>query len=383
MESILADHHKVEVLGIDIARFVAATLVVMWHFAGKPFLVPATATLQPLMPATGPTVPPAAMLTSLGWIGVQIFFVISGAVIAFSATRSRDRRAFFINRFARLWPGMLASALICSAMSLIFWNTGIVTQTMRLIGSVVFSPIGPWFSGQVWTLPVEVAFYVIVGAIVVGKEPKRLESLAWGLALWSAAYWLIRTLSPSIMQHFDDRLQNFVLLLHGCYFALGIAIAMASAEGYNLRLSSLIGLTAITAFLEIATRATEELGNSPYRPDVLFPIAAWCFAVIFIIASFAYRDLINAMVGRAASFVQMLGTLTYPLYLVHYQTGGPLYAYLIKRGWSVWDAFVPAYAVALACAFVIALYVERPMQRLIKNALQKRGAGSVGNPQLS
>ncbi len=359
-------------LGIDIARFVAATLVIMWHFAGKPFLSPGTSTLQPLMPPAGATVPPGAILTSIGWIGVQIFFVISGAVIAFSAERAKTRKSFFISRFARLWPGMLASACLCSALSVLFWHTSIAKQAGRLVGSLMFSPVGPWFSGQVWTLPVEVAFYAVVGLVVVGGGTQRLKWTAWCLALWSAGYWVIVAAWPQAVSQWNDHLKAFALLAHGCYFALGIAIAQASTQGYDWRRLVLIGLTLATASYEITVRAASELGASPYRPGGLLPCGVWLIAVLFIMASFKWRDRMNARLSRSAAFIGNLGALTYPLYLVHYQTGGPVYAALIARGWSVWEAFLPAYGVALLAAVLIHEYAERPLQRQIKVSWDNR-----------
>ena len=360
-----------ELLGIDIARFAAATLVIIWHFAGKPFLTPGTSTIRPLMPIAPATVPPGAELTSIGWIGVQIFFVISGAVIAFSAGGAKSRKLFFISRFVRLWPAMLASACLCSALSILFWHTSVLKQANKLVGSLIFSPVGPWFSGQVWTLPVEIAFYVVVGFVVVAGGTRRLMLTAWCLALLSAAYWMIGVEWPQAFSHWDSHLKAFALLEHGCYFSLGIAIAQASTQGYDGNRLVLIGLTLVTARYEITARATNELGASPYRPGELLPYAVWLIAVLFIIASFSWRDRINAMLSRSATFVRSLGALTYPLYLVHYQTGGPVYAALISRGWSVWGAFLPAYGVAVIAAFAILNYAERPLQRQLKAGWNK------------
>jgi peptidoglycan/LPS O-acetylase OafA/YrhL len=57
-----------------------------------------------------------------------------------------------------------------------------------------------------------------------------------------------------------------------------------------------------------------------------------------------------------------MGKVTYPLYLVHYQVGGPLYAALAHRGGRC-GGFVPAYGLAVVAAAGIALLVEPPMQR--------------------
>jgi peptidoglycan/LPS O-acetylase OafA/YrhL len=59
-------------------------------------------------------------------------------------------------------------------------------------------------------------------------------------------------------------------------------------------------------------------------------------AVLFILASFLWRDTVATAFARQSRAITLMGKVTYPLYLVHYQVGGPLYAALAHRGWSVW-----------------------------------------------
>lgn len=202
---------RVQILGIDVIRFFAATSVVVWHFMGKPFLTPERATLHPLMPDAGPSIPFGVEQIWFGWIGVQIFFVVSGVVIAFSAERATPR-SFFIGRFVRLWPVMAISASICTLLSMIFWKTSITTAALRLFSSLTFFPLGPWFSGQVWTLPIEIVFYSLVWLLILGKRIDWIERLAWGICLASFSYWIARSsgLIPAIMH------LRLFLLFHGC-----------------------------------------------------------------------------------------------------------------------------------------------------------------------
>jgi peptidoglycan/LPS O-acetylase OafA/YrhL len=365
----------VEVLGIDLARFVAATMVVMWHFAAKPWLDPQAATISPLMPGATAAIPPGAWVSAIGWVGVQIFFVISGAVIAFSAGRASNRRAFVISRFARLWPAMVVCGAVCSVLSMVFWHTGVMRALAGFAGSLVLSPVGPWFSGQVWTLPVEVAFYALVCVVGVGRRA-RLEGLAWALALASGAYWMTQTLWPGVLSGVNPHLLAIMLLPHGCYFALGIALARGHAEG-SVRWA-LMAVSIGTAWLEISARYGVELGRTPCHPGALVPYLAWLGAVLFIIGSFAWAAPIHAAFARQSRILRLMGAVTYPLYLAHYQVGGPVYAALITRGWSVWGAFVPAYALAVAVALILARYVEAPMQRVVKTVLNRRRLGPEG-----
>ncbi len=90
--------------GLDLIRFLSAVLVVLFHvyaFGGDAPIWPADAVHAPLS-----WLQPVAWM---GWIGVQIFFVISGFVIAASAQASLAG-PFLKKRAIRLLPALWISA---------------------------------------------------------------------------------------------------------------------------------------------------------------------------------------------------------------------------------------------------------------------------------
>lgn len=359
---------KVEVLGIDLVRFLAATSVVCWHFAGKPFLDPAGSTITPLMPASGPMVPAGVDFSWFGWVGVQIFFVISGVVIAYSAERASGK-SFFIGRVARLWPAMFVSATLCSILSVVFWHTAIPRQILKYVGSLIFAPFGPWFSGQVWTLPVEIMFYAAVWALVATRRIRWLEPMAWILACASLTYWIGSTATGHAVP--GKKYLTLLLIPHGCYFATGIVLAKISSVSLTPSRSVLLLVGVAAALIEITTRASAEMAGAPYRYDALVPCIVWIGGIGAIWASMAWRHEIAGRLDGHHAFFKLLGALTYPLYLVHYQTGGPVFAALYARGVPIWLAFIPAFLVALACAYLIAQVAEPILSGWIKTRLQQ------------
>ncbi|WP_246707247.1 acyltransferase family protein [Mesorhizobium sp. NZP2077] len=71
--------------GVDILRFLAAVLVMVYHYGFWVWAYPDGISAQ----ATGgvPPQPDIGAWVGSGWVGVEIFFVISGFVIAFSAEK--------------------------------------------------------------------------------------------------------------------------------------------------------------------------------------------------------------------------------------------------------------------------------------------------------
>ena len=96
------------IIGLDVLRMMAALLVVCYHFCfwywmrGMPFSVgvPVEATRLAV------NHPWWHRHLHCGWIGVEIFFVISGFVIAWTASEATSA-SFARSRFLRLAPGEL------------------------------------------------------------------------------------------------------------------------------------------------------------------------------------------------------------------------------------------------------------------------------------
>ncbi len=87
---------------LDLLRVVAALAVVAFHYLFR------GAAGDPMLDVAYPALAPFALA---GYLGVNLFFLISGFVIAWSA-EGRDGVNFAIARFARIYPGFVASMTI-------------------------------------------------------------------------------------------------------------------------------------------------------------------------------------------------------------------------------------------------------------------------------
>src|SRR5262249_15229759 len=109
----------------------------------------------------------------LGHVGVAIFFLISGFVIPFSLL-NRSRLEFGIARFFRLWPtytigfGITVLAVILCSRS---YGRPVPFLPSTVVYQVLFVRDFFWvpsIDGIVWTLEIEVKFYILIALIANG-----------------------------------------------------------------------------------------------------------------------------------------------------------------------------------------------------------------------
>ena len=167
--------------GFDYLRLIAAILVIVHHarvLSGQP----------PLM--LGPGLDPGAL-------GVGIFFVISGYLVAGSLERSAKITDFLAKRILRIFPGLLV-ALLLTAFALgplvttaggylrdpatwlyVLKNISLYAVTYQLPGVFLAAPIAGIVNGSLWTLRLEFTAYL--GLAVLGPLrralPLALESV--------------------------------------------------------------------------------------------------------------------------------------------------------------------------------------------------------------
>lgn len=216
---------------INFLRALAALLVLVYHVIE---LAP-----WPAFPASG-----AALIFRIGWIGVDLFFVISGFVIGLSAIRLHRegggdyRRTFMRRRLARIVPLYVFTCavflfLVRPSMLLLPWDRLAVQ-----IGSHVafLHNLHPWLhssiNGANWSVAAEMQFYLL--AIFAVPLLSRAD-LRWLLAGSIAVAWLFRALAYFALRHLGDPNITFVYatqvpaMLDA--FAIGICLARLQLDG--------------------------------------------------------------------------------------------------------------------------------------------------------
>jgi peptidoglycan/LPS O-acetylase OafA/YrhL len=351
-------------LGLDLVRFWAACLVALYHLCyywwnadPAPLAGDFKAQLAPLAPFTSP-----------GWVGVQVFFVLSGLVIAASAT-GRAWPDFLRRRALRLYP----AAWICGTMTALFClASGEPHMLIRYVKSMALSPTGPWVDEVFWTLGLEIVFYAYIAAVLAAFGSHRLERAGLALGTASALYVLSNLVDLNTGGHFRGLLfppqteyGRLTLLRDGCYFGLGITLWAVADKGITpLRLVAAAVFTA--AGLLVIERPAE--------------CAVWLASLSAIIVSIRYNAWIWQLLGRWSAQVRVLGLATFPLYLLHDEIGSGIMRVL--HGIGAPAALAIALATVLGLSFLVTLVLEPKVRELLRRALAG-GSGRAAAPARS
>jgi peptidoglycan/LPS O-acetylase OafA/YrhL len=346
---------RIEVL--DGLRFVAALAVVAYHFT----------TLDRIWGRRADQVFPD-QTAAYGWLGVYLFFLVSGFVIGMSSW-DRGPGAFLWSRAVRLYPAYWLSVAVITAVAAVWpvsrtigWDTALVNLTMFQ------EPLGaPPVAEVYWTLWAELRFYLLF-LLVVWWGPTYRRVAGFCLA-WLAAVTAVKAFVP------DGTLPHVVLMTdYAPLFTGGVACYLV----YRFRPTLLTWGIVVASFLLSLPAALYRTGLESYpgeAPPATWPavvLLAVCFAAVLAVAHGGLRW----VRGR---WLVVLGGTSYPLYLLHSDLGGPL---LYRWQWAVPP---PLLVVVVAGAMVLLAwlvhrYVERPVQARLRAIARARTTSSSGVP---
>lgn len=298
-----------------------------------------------------------------GWLGVQLFFLISGFVISMTLHRSAGFWNFMFRRWMRLFPAMaLCSALIfLSAPVFPERPAGEATLRDLLPGLIFVDP--EWLSlafgspqglleGAFWSLFVEMKFYVIAGVLyfLVGGR-KMIVGLA-GLALLGPASLGIEKWVPGIDLHEIRYFAGLLSLRHFGWFAAGALYY----EYYTSRTRIFLPLAVLAA---IASAAMLD-GPQHYIP---------LFALSIIFAFTAAVTSTHARALLVNKVMMFFGFISYPLYLIHENM---MVAIIVKVGkLATWMPSVFMPIIPMLCVFCAAWLVARFAEPWLRRQLRE------------
>jgi peptidoglycan/LPS O-acetylase OafA/YrhL len=283
--------------------------------------------------------PPHAFL-EVGWIGVQLFFVLSGFLISGLLLRSKNQplgpylRAFYGRRFLRIAPlyyGYIS--LLLAAVLLTHRETPTTSQFLFAAtytynffhASSHFVP--SMTMTHLWSLAVEEQFYFVWPLVLYFCPERWLKRflvflVVMGPLVRLATYFVLKLLGPVVLG--KTALALYVLpITHADAFALG-----ALASQYSGRPSWRLGAGVVALALVAGLSACIAFPDTAPFSSLGYPLAmprgygyAWSYTLINLVGAVLILALINRRFlpwffeSRPMSY---LGKISYGFYVLHY-----------------------------------------------------------------
>lgn len=232
--------------------------------------------------------------------GVPAFFFVSGFLIYASYSKTPHLMSYLINRFLRLWPGLLFVSIggLCLVLW-VHWQHGIIQENTYTYSVWLFSQLTigqAWnpggfrdvgvgvINGALWTITVEILFYVSVPVIFwLERYFKHTVAVIFAISFLCYSY-----LSENLATVFlgEKSLLDYLSLtpvIWGWMFMFGILVYknITFFEKYSRSLFLAIPLLIFLAVLDL--KGSFLLGSTGNELGLLYFIA---FSILIIILAF-------------------------------------------------------------------------------------------------
>jgi len=314
-----------------------------------------------------------------GWVGVNIFFLISGYVILLTLERCSSFGQFMASRWLRLFPAMLIASLCIYAASRVlgaFMPHGRPDAVNLLPGltfviptfwqAVLQRPVDE-LDGVFWTLYVEMGFYVTFGLLYF--------RLGWRKGLLAmAALWLMVLVAPPLakmagnpsMLPWIEVVQWFGTAYFG-WFVSGALFLKSHDAPAVFAAAIVVGL--VSAFT-----------SGLWQPNDLLSSLYLSGCVAFFAAAQRLPALQRALSSR---FLLFAGAISYPLYLLHNEIGIGLIAaspHILPR--SAWPILpVVMTMLMMAAAWIVTRWAEPWATAVFRPLVQQQAMHVQASPK--
>ena len=321
-----------------------------------------------------------AALHSFGSYGVYLFFVLSGASLAYTYEASIAAHRFSFGKF--LWVRYLRLAPLYVALMAVVLPWKLLKEgaslelgvTYLLNVTLLFGFYKPSTHAVLvggWSLGIEVIYYLLFPLLMLSFRQRALAWGVFGALLAIQVAWIVATIGQA-SGYVQNAQAYHQAPAFAAYFMGGCLIGVARRRGADKRLPQSLGLAGMAAGFALLLAA-----NPVQQGDELMGwrgvlLCSLCFALVYL----AGHVKLQGVTARVAGY---FGDATYGVYLLHPVIFfGLVFVVLPRLGMPSpisWD--LPGRLVLLAAvvsaAFVLALlsekYFEKPLRAWGKRLL--------------
>ncbi len=307
-----------------------------------------------------------------GFVGVDIFFVISGFLIGGQIYRERQNGQFsyldfYARRLRRIMPALivlLATTMLIGALILTpeeyrdlgkegFASVFGLSNILFYLGKGYFAPAAdmqPLL--MTWSLGVEEQFYLLFPVLLlIITRFKRLRVLpvitVLTLISFTASLWLVEV---------DPQAAFYLLPTRSWELGIGAVLAIRSADGKQFQVADrhpniIAGLALVLIGVSVGLFASETQFPGLFA---ILPVAAGAL-LIATPASIINQQLLSHKVMRAVGWISYSWYLWHwPIFYLHRVVGG-------EKGWGI----APAFIFSLVMAWLSWRFIEQPLRKRV------------------
>ena len=331
---------------IDLLRFFAALAVVFYHYTFRGVAADDMSIISYSL---------LAPFSKYGYLGVELFFMISGFVILLTTSKG-SLRIFVVSRLIRLYPAFWVCCTITFLVAIAIGGARYpVSIGQYLVNMTMLSGfVGvPSIDGVYWSLFVEMKFYALVVVILVIG---RIHQAQLFLIIW-----LIISVALEIFPIW--KLRYLLIVDYSAYFIAGATFFLVWSKGLSLTRGGVIIMSWGLALFQAVNSLTsfEKHYNTNMSGYIVGGIITTFFLLMLLIS---LRK--SGFFGDRKWY--LAGVVTYPLYLLHQNIGYMVFniAYpYVNPHILLWGTIVSV----LGLSYIVHIYIEKRFSSLLKTNL--------------
>jgi peptidoglycan/LPS O-acetylase OafA/YrhL len=345
---------KQRIYQIDLFRFIAALSVVFYHYLFRGYAADNMSVLS---------FTEIGNYFKYGYLGVDLFFIISGFVIILSI-KNYSLSAFITSRITRLYPAYWFCVLLTSIVVVYFGSPWFHATVQQMLANLtMFHQLFfiDSIDGVYWSLLVELKFYFIIALFLIFVKIKKLkiDVLVYSWLFLTILYFF--TSDYLIMKAFG----YFLIFDWSSYFIAGIIFYQIYKNDVKIQnILALIVCLLISLFYAINRIDEIQIHYSAtFSPYIISSIIVSFYVLMYLVS-------IGKLRGINSPKLLKLGVLTYPLYLLHQNIG-----FIIFNNLGTYFNKYIIFFLTLVVIFIASYYtnklIEIPVSRFMKNKLEK------------
>ncbi|QOW10625.1 acyltransferase [Kaistella flava (ex Peng et al. 2021)] len=301
-----------------------------------------------------------AFIASVGKLGVDFFFVLSGFIIAYTTYNYRGQTGYLkkytFNRVIRIYVPYLPVSFAMILLYFLFPGSSNSDRSMSLLTSVLLIPDGNPALSVAWTLVFEMFFYLMYSLNFFSKK-------LWYVIL---IVWLLGIIGTSISHLiFEHPFLKLIFNLYNLEFIMGVMVAYLIKMNLVKTDRKWFVIFPIVLFLIFLYLKYAAINLFPFSLNLIFALSA---------AGFVYVGIKYFTKKIPENNVWMLlGNSSYSLYLLH----NPLQSMLVRvmpaadhQIVLLFELFIVIFLCCLISYFYYLIF-EKHVMTFIKNKFEK------------